>query len=166
MYGCIQFTIKMPKSVTYYQKLLSSAEESINQSCDKLRNITDGKDIKYEFNLESFIESISSLNLKSALEKIQEGIEVFMEIEKLLGIETKRRVYLEEMKKAYRGKEKKEELNKRVRFGGFRRKSKLKIQKTKMLEFDEATCSKFGEASIDHKEAVIEDEEMIEDVDD
>ena len=97
----------MPKSVTYYQKLLSSAEESINQSCDKLRNITDGKDIKYEFNLESFIESISSLNLKSALEKIQEGIEVFMEIEKLLGIETKRRVYLEEMKKAYRGKEKK-----------------------------------------------------------
>ena len=35
-----------------------------------------------------------------------------------------------------------------------------------MLEFDEATCSKFGEASIDHKEAVIEDEEMIEDVDD
>ena len=155
----------MPKPVAYYQKLLSSTEESINQSFEKLMNLTNGQDIKYEVNLKSFIENISSLELTPVLAKLREGIEVFNEIEKILTIEKKRQIYIEEMKKAHEEKEKKEDLNKKVRFSGFKRKSKLKIQSPKIATLEEPSGSKFAEATIQEveiydEEAIIEDQEL------
>ena len=101
----------MPKSVTQLQNQLSSCERSMQESLSQCAEMVGNQDYKVNFSLKDFVETLPNFNMEEAQREISKMIDILKECDKILAVESKRRVYTKELRKIIRQERREKQLN-------------------------------------------------------
>ena len=113
----------MPKSVTQLQNQLSSCERSMQESLSQCAEMVGNQDYKVNFSLKDFVETLPNFNMEEAQREISKMIDILKECDKILAVESKRRVYTKELRKIIKAREKRETVKRLTIQNNFKKKT-------------------------------------------
>ena len=113
----------MPKSVTQLQNQLSSCERSMQESLAQCAEMVGNQDYKVNFSLKDFVETLPNFNMEEAQREISKMIDILKECDKILAVESKRRVYTKELRKIIEAREKRETVKRLTIQNNFKKKT-------------------------------------------
>lgn len=113
----------MPKSVSTLQNQITGCERNIQEALAQCAVEAGEKDFQFQFSLNDFVNSITSVDLETTSASITKVMSIFLECKKIVSLEKKRRGYMRELKKILEAREKKDTVKRLTMQHRFNRKA-------------------------------------------
>ena len=119
----LQSSVNMPKSMSTLQNQISGCERSVKESLGQCAQLVGDKNWQFSFSLGDFVNDITKLNLDDSLKNMRMIQDLFKECEKIISIEKKRRVYVNELHSKFAEQQRKETVKRLTMRNSFKKRA-------------------------------------------
>ena len=118
---------KMPKSISKVQNQISGFERSIQDLLRECYVMFGNTNFQFNFDFNNFMRDVTTVNLDDIASSIEKVQQMFLECQKIIVLEKKRRKYTEELHKIVANRERRETVKQLCVRSKFKKTTLVKI---------------------------------------